>query len=143
MLAASGPELDAPPSQCPRCLDCQLEWEDLVPGPKCLARGEEGAWCQGLLCRNCARVCLLEGGKGERKEVGEWLQEEGREGWLLAEGERHRWLQAVLNNVVYFLEEPADLTKTEVDFSLPAHTDQVEALVMMGMLEFSEIQILL
>ena len=63
--------------------------------------------------------------------MGEWLQEEGREGWLLAEGVRHRWLQAVLNNVVYFLEEPADMAKTEVDFSLPAHTDQVEKVIRM------------
>ena len=40
-------------------------------------------------------------------------------------GHLHDWWQAILNNVIYYLEEPPDNERGEVDFSLPHPSDQV------------------
>ena len=37
-----------------------------------------------------------------------------------------RWLQSVLNNVVYYLNEPPDLGQNECDYCLPCKEDKVK-----------------
>jgi len=90
----------------------------------------EDAWCKALICRQCGAVPLLEGEpSGRSASPSTWLNEQvdlvERQGWLLTENVHHRWLQAILNNVIYYLEEPPDNEKGEVDFSLPHPSDQV------------------
>jgi len=122
-------------SFCTSCPGSQLEWEEVVPPPSAILtpddeKEDEDVWCKALICRQCGAVPLLEGEpSGRTATPNTWLNEkvhlEQREGWLLTENTHHRWLQAVLNNVIYYLEEPPDNESGEVDFSLPNPSDQV------------------
>jgi len=121
-----------------------MEWEEVVPPSSALLRIEnesqagdccedenvESAWCKALLCRRCGAVALLKREpKGPTAPPNSWLKQRNdqieRQGWLLAENYHHRWLQAVLNNVIFYLEEPPDKALGEVDFGLPHPSDQV------------------
>ena len=46
-------------------------------------------------------------------------------GWLEAVTKQERWVQSVLNNAVYYLNEPPDLNLNESDYSLPSKEDKV------------------
>ncbi len=46
-------------------------------------------------------------------------------GWFEAVTKEERWIQSVLNNVVYYLNEPPDLDLGESDYSLPYKEDKV------------------
>ena len=48
------------------------------------------------------------------------------QGWLEERGSHDRWLQAVLNNVVYYTNEPPDPALNESDYSLPDQQDKVD-----------------
>jgi len=123
-------------SFCISCPGSLMEWEEVVPPPSAILQypDEEpdvgGCWCKALICRQCATVPLLEGEpSGRTVSPNTWLNEQidlvQREGWLPAENAHHRWLQAILNNVIYYLEEPPDNQSGEVDFALPNPSDQV------------------
>jgi len=123
---------------CSSCPDSLMEWEEVVPSSSALLMIEnesqasdccedqnvESDWCKALLCRRCGAVALLEREpKGPAAPPNIWLKQ--RQGWLLTENYHHRWLQAVLNNVIFYLEEPPDKALGEVDFGLPHPSDQV------------------
>jgi len=124
-------------SFCISCPGSLMEWEEVVPPPSAIMQNpddetesDSADWCKALICRQCAAVSLLEGEpSGRTASPNTWLHEQvdlvEREGWLRAENVHHRWIQAILNNVVYYLEEPPDNTSGEVDFSLPDPSDQV------------------
>jgi len=105
-----------------------------VPPPSAILtpddeKEDDDAWCKALICRQCGAVPLLERKpSGRTASPNTWLNEQvdlvDRQGWLLTENAHHRWLQAILNNVIYYLEEPPD-NESEVDFSLPHPSDQV------------------
>ena len=46
-------------------------------------------------------------------------------GWFVAVTKQERWVQSVLNNAVYYLNEPPDLNLNESDYSLPSKEDKV------------------
>ena len=46
-------------------------------------------------------------------------------GWKVAVTDHERWLQSVLNNVVYYLNEPPDYHQNESDYALPDSEDTV------------------
>ena len=46
-------------------------------------------------------------------------------GWKIAETKQERWLQSVLNNIVYYLNEPPDYQQNESDYALPDPEDTV------------------
>ena len=48
-------------------------------------------------------------------------------GWKVAVTEHERWLQSVLNNVVYYLNEPPAYHQNESDYALPDIEDTVSA----------------
>lgn len=52
-------------------------------------------------------------------------------GWRLAATDRERWLQTVLNNVVYYLNEPPDYQQNQTDYALPSAEDKVCILVLL------------
>jgi len=129
---------------CSSCPGSLMEWEEVVPpssallmienesqaGDCCEDQNVESDWCKALLCRRCGAVALLEREpKGLTAPPNSWLMQRNdqieRQGWLLAENYHHRWLQAVLNNVIFYLEEPPDKALAEVDFGLPHPSDQV------------------
>ena len=39
--------------------------------------------------------------------------------------EQERWLQSVLNNIVYYLNEPPDYDQNQTDYALPESEDIV------------------
>ena len=47
--------------------------------------------------------------------------------------DHERWLQSVLNNVVYYLNEPPDYQQNESDYALPDSEDTVSRVRMEGM----------
>ena len=53
------------------------------------------------------------------------LKDEDLIGWREAVNFHERWLQSVLNNVVYYLNEPPDPGQNECDYSLPCKEDKV------------------
>ena len=113
------------PKECPRCPSSVLEWEEVVPAPSSLDGGEE--WCRGLLCRSCGTMLLLEGGEGRGVLPPDtWLAGGNLpDGWSEARGPEHLWRQAVLTNVVNFLQEPADPARRESDLRPAAPGDRV------------------
>ena len=46
-------------------------------------------------------------------------------GWKVAVTGHERWLQSVLNNIVYYLNEPPDYDQNESDYALPDPEDTV------------------
>ena len=54
-------------------------------------------------------------------------------GWRVAVTDHERWLQSVLNNVVYYLNEPPDYQQNESDYALPDSEDTVSRVRMEGM----------
>jgi len=122
-------------SFCISCPGSLMEWEEVVPPASTMLQHPDdekqaGCWCKALICRQCAAVSLLEGEpSGRTAPPNTWLNEQvdlvEREGWQPAENAHHRWLQAILNNVIYYLEEPPDNESGEVDFSLPNPSDEV------------------
>ena len=54
-------------------------------------------------------------------------------GWKVAVTDHERWLQSVLNNVVYYLNEPPDYQQNESDYALPDSEDTVSRVRMEGM----------
>ena len=101
--------------ECPGCPGSVLEWEEVVPAPRSLDGGEE--WCRGLLCRYCGTLLLLEGGEGRGVLPPDtWLAGgDLPDGWSEARGPEDLWRQAVLSNVVNFLQEPAEPARRESD----------------------------
>ena len=47
-------------------------------------------------------------------------------GWVEAVTKEERWIQSVLNNAVYYLNEPPDSRLNESDYSLPCKDDKVK-----------------
>ena len=53
------------------------------------------------------------------------FKDEDLVGWKEAVNFHERWLQSVLNNVVYYLNEPPDPGQNECDYCLPCREDKV------------------
>ena len=53
---------------------------------------------------------------------------QGQAGWREAVSPHDRWLQTILNNVVYYLNEAPDPTQNESDYCLPCEDDKATLL---------------
>ena len=109
------------------CLENFLE-EELVPHPDDIyLKEDDQRWCRGLICRECKEGVALKVVDGQWGQVEEFLNEtdSNLHGWVLSRSIHDRWLQAVLNNVVYYLNEPPDEKENETDYGLPSTDDQV------------------
>ena len=54
---------------------------------------------------------------------------QGKAGWREAVSPHDRWLQTILNNVVYYLNEAPDPTQNESDYCLPCEDDKATTLL--------------
>ena len=103
--------------------------EELVPHPDDIYLTDEAQrWCSGLICRECKEGVALKFVDGQWGKVDDFLKENDSNlhGWVLARGIYDRWMQGILNNVVYYLNEPPDEKENETDYALPNEEDQVK-----------------
>ena len=99
----------------------------------------EGFDLQDLSVLSCCSVCQsqLVGHHGDSPEQGDKTSplqshqllsvatQAELNGWKIAETRQERWLQSVLNNIVYYLNEPPDYQQNESDYALPDPEDTV------------------
>lgn len=95
-------------------------WEDM-----CVDNSAQ-RWLDGLICKQCHR-CVAVQVDQKWKPVSQLLaNKQGYSvGWREAKNNYDLWLQALLNNVVFYLNEPPDPNNQETDYSLPCHEDKV------------------
>ena len=122
---------------CTYCQEKKLEYkqylenfleEELVPHPEDIyVTDETQRWCSGLICKECKVGVALKVVDEQWLKVEDILKDNdpNQHGWVLSRGSHDRWLQGVLNNIVYYINEPPDEKENETDYSLPSTDDQV------------------
>ena len=103
----------------------------------------EQRWLKGLICHKTGKCLAVQGINGSFGPIDEIIiqvnhrliiflisfslqaSEKDCSGWFVAVTKQERWVQSVLNNAVYYLNEPPDLNLNESDYSLPSKDDKV------------------
>ena len=104
--------------------------EELVPFPENIHQEEEEEgqnWCTGIICKTCKEGVALKLTDGQWHTIEDILSKNDTNlnGWLVTHRPYDRWLQGVLNNVIYYMNEPPNEKENETDYSLPCADDQV------------------
>ena len=90
-------------------------------------------WLKGLICKTCQYCPAVQSSNPSWAAISDILQSKGAtephqeelNGWKVAVTEHERWLQSVLNNIVYYLNEPPDYQQNQSDYALPDSEDTV------------------
>jgi len=102
--------------------------EEVVPHPEDIELSDSSQrWMKGLICNICRKCIALKIENNTWVRISEVLQNEDEDlvGWKEAVNFHERWLQSVLNNVVYYLNEPPDPGQNECDYCLPCKEDKI------------------
>lgn len=100
--------------------------EEVVPHEEDLfLSNAEQRWNKGLICKHCGKCVAIEGENHLWVGIEEILGSQGQAGWREAVSPHDRWLQTILNNVVYYLNEAPDPTQNESDYCLPCEDDKI------------------
>ena len=87
---------------------------------------DDEPWLKGLVCKRCQYCPAVQSSQHNWLALSDILQSSTEvSGWREARTEHERWLQTVLNNVVYYLNEPPDYHHQESDYALPGPEDKV------------------
>ena len=102
--------------------------EELVPFPENIHLEEDDQnWCTGIICKTCKEGVALKLTDGQWHTIEDILckNDTNLDGWVVTHRSYDRWLQGVLNNVIYYMNEPPNEKENETDYSLPCADDQV------------------